>query len=251
MRIKVINPNTDEQMTESIRATAESCCDKDTEIITVHSQIGPQSIENYFDEFLAIPGVLNEIIKGDKEENIDAYVIACFDDPGVPAAREATDKPVIGIAEAAMATMRFIAPSFSIISVLDRSKHMNVKLARELGYSEVLRSVRSTGMSVLDFGKDYVQGLAALERESRKAIEEDGAEGILLGCAGFVDFAKEMQGRLGVPVLEGVTPAVKIAEMLVKLNYKTCKLLSYSYPEEKSIIGYDNVFSNVEAFRRR
>jgi len=251
MRIKVINPNTDEQMTESIRVTAERCCEKGTEIIAVHSPIGPQSIENYFDEYLAIPGVLQEIIKGDKEEDIDAYVIACFDDPGVPAAREITDKPVIGIAEAAMATMRFIAPSFSIITVLDRSKHMNEKLARELGYSEVLRSVRSTGMSVLDFGKNHAQGLAALERESRKAIEEDKAEGILLGCAGFVDFAKEMQERLGVPVLEGVTPAVKIAEMLVKLNYKTCKFLSYSFPEVKSFIGYDNAFSDVALFKKR
>ena len=164
MRIKVINPNTDEQMTESIRVTAERCCEKGTEIIAVHSPIGPQSIENYFDEYLAIPGVLQEIIKGDKEEDIDAYVIACFDDPGVPAAREITDKPVIGIAEAAMATMRFIAPSFSIITVLDRSKHMNEKLARELGYSEVLRSVRSTGMSVLDFGKNHAQGLPFEER---------------------------------------------------------------------------------------
>ena len=101
MKIKIINPNTTLEMTESIRRMAESVCDSDTELLVVSPTIGPASIEGYVDEYMAAVGVVDEVIKGDKE-NCDAYIIACFGDPGLQAAREATDKPVLGIAESAM-----------------------------------------------------------------------------------------------------------------------------------------------------
>ena len=118
MKIKIINPNTTLEMTESIRRMAESVCDSDTELLVVSPTIGPASIEGYVDEYMAAVGVVDEVIKGDKE-NCDAYIIACFGDPGLQAAREATDKPVLGIAESAMSVAKVIAPYFSILSVLD------------------------------------------------------------------------------------------------------------------------------------
>ena len=75
-----------------------------------------------YDEYLAVPGVLSEIIKGDREEHADAFIIACFGDPGLLAAKEVTEKPVIGIAQAAFTVAKMIAPNFSVVYVLDRSR---------------------------------------------------------------------------------------------------------------------------------
>ncbi|MBR5128913.1 MAG: aspartate/glutamate racemase family protein, partial [Firmicutes bacterium] len=117
MKIKIINPNTTQSMTDSVEEMAKRYADEGTEIIAVSPKTGPDSVETYVDEYLAIPGVLQEIIKGEKE-GCDAYIIACFGDPGLQAAREVTDKPVLGIAESAIATAKVLAPYFSIVSVL-------------------------------------------------------------------------------------------------------------------------------------
>ena len=243
MKIKIINPNTTLSVTDAVRKTAMSVCGSDTEIIAVSPKTGPESIECYVDEYLAIPGVLEEVRKGDREESADAFIIACFGDPGLQAAREITDKPVLGIAESAIAAAKFIAPYFSIVSVLDRSKKVTADLVESYGAEKFCRSIRSTGMSVLEFGGNHKKGLLALEEQSRRAVEEDGAECILLGCAGFVDFADELRKKLGVPVLDGVVPSVKFAEALVGMKLKTSKLNTFKPPESKLITGYENIIN--------
>lgn len=240
MKIKIINPNTTLSMTESIRKMAEKVCDPGTEIVCVSPSIGPASIEGYVDEYMAALGVVDEIIKGDKE-GCDAYVIACFGDPGLQAAREATDKPVVGIAESAMTAAKVIAPYFSVLSVLDRSLKVTEDLVDAYGCRSFCRSVRSTGLEVLEFGRDPKKGLAALMEQGRKAIKEDGAECLLLGCAGFVEFVDALNKELGVPVLDGVSPAVKLAEAYVKLGLKTSKVNTYKYPEKKEVTGFDRI----------
>ena len=187
MKIKIINPNTTSSMTESIERMAKRYADSDTEIIAVSPKTGPDSVETYVDEYLAIPGVLQEIVKGE-QEGADAYIIACFGDPGLQAAREITDKPVLGIAQSAIATAKVLAPYFSIVSVLDLSRKVTEDVVKNYGAEPFCRSIRSTGLSVLEFGRNPEMGLAALAQQGRKAVEEDGAECILLGCAGFVDF---------------------------------------------------------------
>ena len=81
--------------------------------------------------------------------------------------------------------------------------------------------------------------------EGEKAVREDGAECILLGCAGFVDFAQDLERRLGVPVLEGVTPAVKLAEALVDMGLGTSKASTWGWPEKKQFLGYP-LFSETD-----
>lgn len=245
MKIKLINPNITQSMTDGIREMAKKVCRIDTEIIVVNPKTGPDSIECYVDEYLSIPGVIEEVRKGDQEEMVDAFVIACFGDPGLQAAREITDKPVLGIAESAIATAKFIAPYFSIVSVLDRSRKVTEDIVANYGAEKFCRSIRSTGMSVLEFGSNYKKGLLILEEQSRKAIEEDGAECILLGCAGFVNFVDALREKLGVPVLDGIMPSVKFAEALVDMKVKISKSNTYKSPENKQIIGYDNII-NIE-----
>lgn len=237
MKIKIINPNTSGKMTKDIEKAARSVAEPGTIIQAVNVEEGPDSIECYTDEYLAIPGVMKKIIEGEKED-VDVYIIACFGDPGLQAARELTSKPVLGIAESAMKLATIIAPYFSVISVLDRSKKMTEDLVKEYGMSKFCKSIRTTGLAVLEFGQDPERGLAALKKQARLAVENDGAECILLGCAGFVSFTKELQEELGVPVLDGVLPAVKFGEAIAGLNVKTSKNLTWSRPEEKEYFGY-------------
>ena len=241
MKIKLINPNTTRAMTESCKKAAMRAAREGTEIIAVSPKTGPDSIECYTDDYLAVPGILEEIIIGDQIEGADAYIIACFGDPGLQAAREITSKPVVGIAEAAMLFARVISPCFSIVSVLDRSRKITADLVESYGMSNCCRSIRTTGLSVLDFGQDPERGLTALERQARLAVEEDKAECILLGCAGFVDFVDDMNKRLPVPVLDGVAPAVKMAESLVELGLSTSKMSTWSYPEYKRFAGFPQI----------
>lgn len=241
MKIKLINPNTTQSMTDSIYNMAVRYADADTEITAVSPLTGPDSIECYVDEYLAVPGVIQEVIKGDKEENADAFIIACFGDPGLAAAREVTEKPVLGICESAITTAKFIAPYFSVVSVLDRSRKVTEDVVKAYGAESFCRSIRTTGLSVLEFGKNPEKGLKALAEQGRRAVEEDGAECILLGCAGFVDFVDRLREELGVPVLDGVMPAVKLAEALVKMNVRTSKANTWKAPEVKEIKGFNGI----------
>ena len=151
MKIKIINPNTTQSMTESIENLARRVARSDTQVWAVTPASGPDSIECYVDEYLAVPGVLKEVIRGDREEGADAFIIACFGDPGLQAAREVTSKPVLGICESAVAAAKFIAPYFSIVSVLDRSRKVTEDVVSNYGAEKFCRSIRSTGLSVLEF----------------------------------------------------------------------------------------------------
>lgn len=241
MKIKLINPNTSLAMTKSVEEAARKHARKDTEIIAVSPARGPESIECYLDDYLAVPGMIEEILKGDREEKADGFIIACFGDPGLQAAREVTDKPVLGIAEAAFSMAKMIAPYFSVVSVLDRSRKMTEDLVHSYGCEKFCRSIRSTGLQVLEFNRDPQKGLEALSREGRKAVEEDGAECILLGCAGFVDFTEKLGKELGVPVLDGVVPAVKLMESLIDMGIRTSKINTWSYSEMKSFKTFEYI----------
>ena len=238
MKIMLINPNTTQYMTDSILECAKKFARPDTELFAVTSSFGVSSVECYVDEYLAIPAVLKEVMKGEKM-GMDAYIISCFGDPGLQAAREITEKPVLGIAESAITAAKFLAPNFSIVSVLDRGLKVTADVVNNYGANPFCRSIRSTGLSVLDFGRDPQRGLAALAEQSRLAVKDDKAECILLGCAGFVDFVDALNKELGVPVLDGVSPAVKFAEALVEMGVKTSKINTWTQPEKKLYMGYD------------
>ncbi|MDF9844508.1 MULTISPECIES: aspartate/glutamate racemase family protein [unclassified Paenibacillus] len=236
MKIKVINPNTTWEMTRGIEHAAKSAARPGTEILAVSPEMGPVSIESYYDEYLAIPGVLQEIQKGEAE-GIDAYVIACYGDPGLQAARELTKAPVIGIAEASLYMASMLAARFSIVTVLPRIKTMLEELVTGYGMDHRVVQIRTTPLGVLDFERDPVRGMEILAEEGRRAVEEDYAEAILLGCAGMAEFADRLEQELGVPVFDGVVAAVKFAESIVDLGKKTSKLKTYKYPEKKKFAG--------------
>ena len=242
MKIKIINPNTTLEMTEGIGEAARSVAREGTEIVAVSPDFGPVSIESYYDEVAAACGVLDEVRKGE-DEDVDAYVIACYGDPGLHAAREMTTKPVIGIAEASFYTASMLSARFSVVSVIPRIHTMLEEMVKGYGMYEKIIAIRTTPLYVLDIERDPIGSMEKLRDEVRASVKEDEAEAVCLGCAGFARFAQELEDELGVPVLDGVVCATKQAEVLVELGKTTSKRKTYRPPEKKHFTGIFRHFS--------
>ena len=122
MHIVVINPNTTASMTGLIGESARAVAAVGTVVTAVNPDMGPASIESHYDEALSVPGLLAEIARAQAgEPTADGFVIACFGDPGLDAARELADGPVVGIAEAAMHAASFLGRGFSVVTTLGRT----------------------------------------------------------------------------------------------------------------------------------
>jgi allantoin racemase len=236
VRIKVINPNSTASMTEKIAAAARAVAGPGTEVIVVNPAAGPVSIEGHYDEAVSIIGLLEEIRAGEAD-GIGGYVIACFGDPGLLAAREIASGPVIGIAEAAMHAASLIATGFSIVTTLGRTRVIAQQLVENYGMHRFCRRIRATDLAVLDLEQPGSDAQRLITEECRRALAEDGSGAIVLGCAGMADLATDIAREIGAPVVEGVTAAVKLAEMLVHLGLRTSKIGDLNYPIAKAYRG--------------
>ena len=233
MLIRLVNPNTTESMTRTIEASARAAAGTDTKISAVTSRMGPASIESHYDEALSIPGLLAEITGG---QPADGYVIACFGDPGLDAAREVAGGPVVGIAEAAMRAAGYLGRSFSVVTTLARTAGRAYELADRYGVRAYCRNVRACEVPVLELDTDP-KARARIAEECRAALELDGAEVIVLGCAGMAGFCAELGAELGVPVIDGVAAAVVAVEGLVRLGLTTSRAGEYARPPDKPYTG--------------
>ncbi|WP_284759721.1 aspartate/glutamate racemase family protein [Agrobacterium sp. fls2-241-TYG-188a] len=244
MRILIVNPNTTASMTATIASAASGVAARETEIVAVTSQMGPVSIEGYYDEVFAVPGLLVEIAKGEKA-GADGAIIACFDDTGLDAARALATIPVIGICEAAVATASFIAQRFAIVTTMERSRLPIEHLVHRYGMSS-RATVRAANIPVLSLEDPMSDALEKLRREIDAAVSKNGAEAIILGCAGMADLASRLSEEFGVPVIDGVSAAVKHVEGLVTLGLKTAKQGAYAAPLHKPYGGMLSMFSPTE-----
>jgi len=245
MRIKLINPNTTQTMTESIGRAARAVAASGTAIEAVSPAMGPASIEGHYDEALSVVGVLDEVRKGEAA-GCDGYVIACFGDPGLLAARELARGPVIGIAEAAMHAASLIATGFSIVTTLARTKIIARQLVEVYGMSRVCRGIRATDLAVLDLERPGSDARRIITEECRRALDEDGAGAIVLGCAGMAELCAAIAAEIGAPVVDGVGAAVKLVEGLVALGLGTSKRGDLARPLPKAYTGMLQGFAITE-----
>jgi len=232
MHIRLINPNSTASMTAQALASALRVKQRDTDVSAVNPIDTPVSIEGGADEAMAVPGMLDEIRKSE-HMGVDAYVVACFDDPGLHAAREVARGPVIGICQAAVQVAMTISRRFSIITTLPRSIPIIEDLVSDYGAERHCRKVRAINLPVLGLEQDPVAAEQLLIREIEIAKEEDRAEAIILGCAGMSALCDRLREATGVPVIDGVTSAIKLAEALVGAGYTTSKVNAYDYPRIK------------------
>lgn len=232
MHILLINPNSTASMTTQALQSAKLVAQPTTRVSAVNPLGTPVSIEGGADEAMAVPGMLSEIRKGE-EQGVDAYVIACFDDPGLHAAREIARGPVIGICQAAVQVAMIISRRFSVITTLPRSIAIIEDLVNAYGAHHHCRHVRAIDLPVLGLEEDPVEAERLLLREIESAKREDRAEAIVLGCAGMSLMCERLSAAAGIPVIDGVTAAVKVAEALVGAGYRTSKVNSYDFPRIK------------------
>jgi allantoin racemase len=248
MRVHVVTPITTHGFTK--QEDFESISRADNEATHSELDTGPASIESEFDEALALPDTIAKILEAERS-GADAIVIDCMGDPGMNAGREVTDIPVLGPCHTSMHVAALLAHRFSIVTVLDSVVPMLEDLASKYGLDSKLASIRVVNIPVLELD-DHGRMMDGLFEQSVKAIDEDGAHAIVFGCTGMRGCAEALQARLeeagygGIPVIDPVVTAFKIAEALVDLGLSPSKK-TYPRPRAKETPGFDLQFERATA----
>jgi allantoin racemase len=242
MLIHVVNPNTTEPFTRKIEAAAQAAVSLGTKIFATQPDMGPVSIEGYYDEVFAMPGMLMRIVEAEKKK-VSGHVIACFDDTGLDAARMAATAPVVGIGEAAFHAASLIAYKFSVVTTLGRSIPVIEHNLLRYGLASRCAKVRAAEVPVLSLEDSNSPARARISQEIEIAKSNDGCEAIVLGCAGMADLAQILSQKHGLPVVDGVSVAVSLIEMLGRNNLTTSKLGGYSPPLSKPYKGMFEQFA--------
>ena len=229
MKILVMNPNATESMTAKIVESARRVASAGTEIIAATGQDAPASIQGHFDEAMSVPGLLARLQQAEAE-GVDGVVVACFDDPGIGACREVFSGPVIGICEAAVKAASMLSTSFSVVTTLPRSVPVIEHLIHGYGLSHRCRRVRSAEIPVLALEEEGSGARGKVRDEILRAVREDRAEAVVLGCAGMADLTDWLTQETGVPVIDGVTVATRLVEALVGCGLKTSIVGAYAAP---------------------
>lgn len=223
MKILIINPNSDDGMTEDIRKSAVEFANNDFEVDCVSTTGAPKFIENYEDEFLSAKGMLNLIKENQKK--YDGFVVACHSDPNLDLLKEVSDKPVVGIAEASMKLATMLGHKFSVVSTDDHSTPNKQALARKYHLENLLTSVKvPEGEINIDDYEEYC-------RVVKKAIKEDGAEVIVLGCSGLTKIRKKIQQEVEIPVLDSVICGLIVVSGFAKHGVSISKVKRYKAVE--------------------
>jgi allantoin racemase len=219
VRLLLINPNTTASMTAAIGATAATVAHHTTVVEAINPDVGPASIENDDDERLCVPGLLDEVRTAagrPPESRPDAFVVACFGDPGLDEARQLVDVPMLGIAQAAMYAAAMAAGTFSVVTSMSATVPRGWELAKTYTPSQCL-GVYACDIPVLAIDSDP-STVGPIGDRCEAALAADGSGAIVLGCAAMAKFAGPLTRRLGVPVIDGVVAATLLAEALVGLN---------------------------------
>lgn len=206
MKILVINPNSDETTNERMRKKITEFVKGEYEVDVISLVSTPKLVSTYEDQVKGAPELM-ELIKNGNE--YDAFIIACHGDPNLDLAKEITDKPVVGIAEASMKIASMYGNSFAVISPSIKSISKKRALARKYFCEDLFVTTR---VSESNEAED-------LYRAAKAAVEEEHVDGIVLGCANYVNADQYIEQRLKVPVYDGLACALFIANGLVKYKH--------------------------------
>lgn len=242
MQLNIVNPNTSSSMTRIVAEAAARVARSGTVIRAVESAFGPASIEGPYDDAFAVPGLIARIAEGEAL-GASAHVIACFDDTGLDAARALANAPVVGIGEAAFHMASLIAHRFAVVTTLSRSIPVLETNLMRYGLDRRCAKVRAADVPVLELENPASNARARIGAEIEKALAEDGAEAIVLGCAGMADLAAALAAEYGVPVVDGVASAVVLAEGLAAQALATSKRGIYARPLAKPYSGMMSPFA--------
>lgn len=216
-RILVINPNS----TEAVTSAMDKACEPlriphgpTIECVTLEE--GPPGIETQRDVESVVGPLLRTVAAREKE--YDAFVIACFSDPGIHAVRELVRKPVLGIAECAFLTALTLGQKFGVIAILRQSIARHLRYMAGLGITGRLAAELPIGVPVTELA-DYNTTFRRMTEVGKRLRDEHGADVVVMGCAGMAPYRKPLQDALGIPVVEPTQAAVAMAIGRVRLGW--------------------------------
>ena len=240
MRILVVNVNTTESITNTIARQAQAVAAPGTEIVGLTPYFGADSVEGNFESYLAAIAVMDRVMAYDQP--FDAVIQAGYGEHGREGLQELLNVPVVDITEAGASTAMFLGHAYSVVTTLDRTVPLIEDRLKLAGLYQRCASVRASGMAVLELEEHPLAAMEAIVHQAELAIREDKAEVICLGCGGMAGLDERIRQRTGVPVVDGVTAAVTIAESLVRLGLSTSKVRTYATPRPKTILGWPGKF---------
>jgi len=213
-RILVINPNSNQLVTQGLEQALKPLdFEGGPEIVCETLTEGPYGIESQADvDGVAMP--LRRLVEGDNRSA--AFVIACYSDPGLHVCREATDRPVFGIAECGVLTALARAERFGVIAILQRSIARHMRYLRQMGLTDRLAGERPLELSVAESASEKT--LPRMIEVGRALKDADGANAIVMGCAGMARHRKPLEDALGIPVIDPTQAAVTMAIGAVQLS---------------------------------
>mgnify|MGYP003671303116 CR=1 FL=1 len=207
--IVVINPNSTEAVTQAMSAALDGLrLPGGPEIECLTNPDGPPGIESQAD--VDQVAVQLRVMVDRRANSASAFVIACYSDPGIYSCREATEKPVYGIAESGMLNAMSRVEKFGVVAILDKSIPRHLRYVRVLGLESRLVGERAMGLGVVELSNETV-AYARLLETGKKLRDIDGAQAIVLGCAGMARYRKKLEDELSVPVIDPTQAAVSNA----------------------------------------
>lgn len=236
MRILVVNVNTTESVTGAIGAQAAAWASPGTEIVPLTPGFGADSVEGNYESHLAAVAVM-ETVRG-YTGPFDAVIQAGYGEHGREGLQELLDVPVVDITEAAASTAMFLGRAYSVVTTLDRAVPLIEDRLLVAGLRARCASVRASGLAVLELEREPERAVAAIADQAGRAVTEDRAEVIVLGCAGMAGLDTAIRARVDVPVVDGVAAAVTVAESLVRLGLTTSKIRTYAPPRPKTFANW-------------
>lgn len=246
MRLLVVQSNTTQAITDLVAEEARRAASPGTEIQAVCGAFGARGIECRTEAAIAAHATVTSF--AEHAEGVDAGVIACFSDPGLAAARELMPFPVVGIAEASMLTACMLGGRFSILTLGARMAQPLRELVMLYGLSQRFAGIRTIERRVVQAGADPAALAGEVADLAERAVREDGAEVIILGGGAIAGLARSLAARVPVPLLDGVTCAVRMAEALAGIQPAKARAGSFCPPAEKELVGVE---AALEAFFKR
>lgn len=239
MNILVINPNTSQSMTDEIETTlSNQIVDGDT-ISVIKSDIGPESLESFYDYSLATVGMLEKLSSLDLND-YDGILVACYGDPGLYALKESLSIPIIGIAESSIATASLIADNFSILTASKKAIPMMANMIRQYGHESKLTSIHALELSVLEVDSTKNQLMSKFKNAIEQCIN-DGAESIILGCAGMTGTSYTLQNELEIPVIDPVVSGYHNLRSIILAKLFVSGKGLFKTPHPQKITGFQKI----------
>ncbi len=210
----VINPNSSQTVTDGIDTAIDPLRSFGIPIRCLTLAEGPPGIESQQQADLTIAPMLKLAAA---QNDAAGYVIACFGDPGLHALRDQTSLPVVGIQEASVMAALTLGHKFGVIAILPASIPRHLRAFGAMGVSGRLAGDRALGLSVADLADDG-KSLNAMIATGKRLRDEDGADVLIMGCAGMARFRNPLQDATGLPVVDPAQAAVSMALGQIRLN---------------------------------